>query len=153
MLPGQKAALAFAIFLGALISAAVIYNLFRMLVDYYVAKKSRELIIELHNTMDKLRVATADANLQKNKYKDALNTAGRMHTELNKFRVRCQQLEFQLRNAHVANGGYTNNNPPPQKKQFSDEEINRLVRLCHPDRHGNSKASVEMTQKLMSMRS
>lgn len=37
-------------------------------------------------------------------------------------------------------------------KQFSREEIDRLVRLCHPDKHGQSKASVEMTQKLMSMR-
>ena len=37
-------------------------------------------------------------------------------------------------------------------KQFSREEIDRLVRLCHPDKHGQSKASVEMTQKLMTMR-
>ena len=39
-----------------------------------------------------------------------------------------------------------------KSKQFNREEIDRLVRLCHPDKHGQSKAAVEMTQKLLSMR-
>jgi len=36
--------------------------------------------------------------------------------------------------------------------QFSQEDIKRLLRLCHPDRHDNSDAANEMTKKLLSMR-
>ena len=36
--------------------------------------------------------------------------------------------------------------------QFNDVEINQLLRLCHPDRHANSKTATEMTQKLLSIR-
>lgn len=39
-----------------------------------------------------------------------------------------------------------------QRTALSKRDIDRLIRLCHPDRHGNSEASVEMTQKLLSMR-
>lgn len=40
----------------------------------------------------------------------------------------------------------------PQVRQFSAEEINQLIRLCHPDKHNNSKSSTEITQKLLQMR-
>jgi hypothetical protein len=38
------------------------------------------------------------------------------------------------------------------KKQFSDKEINLLVKLCHPDKHNSSKESEEITKKLLEMR-
>lgn len=36
--------------------------------------------------------------------------------------------------------------------QFTEEEIARLLRLCHPDKHGNSSAANEMTRKLLGLR-
>lgn len=36
--------------------------------------------------------------------------------------------------------------------QFSEDEIARLLRLCHPDKHGNSSAANEMTRKLLGLR-
>lgn len=36
--------------------------------------------------------------------------------------------------------------------QFTEEEIARLLRLCHPDKHGNSSAANEMTRKLLDIR-
>jgi uncharacterized protein YcaQ len=35
---------------------------------------------------------------------------------------------------------------------FSESEIQTLIRLCHPDKHGNSPAANEMTAKLLSLR-
>lgn len=36
--------------------------------------------------------------------------------------------------------------------QFSQSEINQLIRLCHPDKHDNSVIATEMTKKLLAMR-
>lgn len=35
---------------------------------------------------------------------------------------------------------------------FSPEEIDTLVRLCHPDKHGGSKAANDMTARLLALR-
>ena len=35
---------------------------------------------------------------------------------------------------------------------FSQDEIKTLIRLCHPDKHGNRQSAVRITQKLLSMR-
>lgn len=34
---------------------------------------------------------------------------------------------------------------------FSPDEIETLIRLCHPDKHGNSQASTRITVKLLEM--
>jgi hypothetical protein len=39
-----------------------------------------------------------------------------------------------------------------QPTQFTDQELKRLIQLCHPDKHNSSQLSVEMTQKLNQMR-
>ncbi len=39
-----------------------------------------------------------------------------------------------------------------QQKTFTDEELRKLVQLCHPDRHNGSKTSVEMTQLINKLR-
>lgn len=36
--------------------------------------------------------------------------------------------------------------------QFSQDDIRRLLQLCHPDKHGGSSLAVEMTQKLLKAR-
>lgn len=40
-------------------------------------------------------------------------------------------------------------NPKPQ---FSQEEIRRLILLCHPDKHEGKQIAVEMTQKLLQLK-
>ena len=35
---------------------------------------------------------------------------------------------------------------------LTQERITQLIRLCHPDRHGNSPAATDVTQWLLSMR-
>lgn len=36
--------------------------------------------------------------------------------------------------------------------QFSQEDIKRLLQLCHPDKHDGKQSAVEMTQKLLKMK-
>ena len=36
---------------------------------------------------------------------------------------------------------------------FTQEELKKLITLCHPDKHGGSKIAEEMTAKLLEMRS
>lgn len=40
-------------------------------------------------------------------------------------------------------------NPKPQ---FSQEEIRKLISLCHPDKHDGKQMAVEMTQKLLQLK-
>lgn len=35
---------------------------------------------------------------------------------------------------------------------FSQEDIRRLIHLCHPDKHDGKPMAVEMTQKLLSLK-
>jgi len=35
---------------------------------------------------------------------------------------------------------------------MGETNIRRLIQLCHPDKHGNSKLAVEMTQFLVKMK-
>lgn len=37
-------------------------------------------------------------------------------------------------------------------QQLSQEDIKRLLSLCHPDKHGGKQSAVEMTQKLLELR-
>jgi len=39
-----------------------------------------------------------------------------------------------------------------KSSQFTRDDVDKLVRLCHPDRHGGKESAIEMTQKLLSMR-
>ena len=40
-----------------------------------------------------------------------------------------------------------------RSKYILDEEmLNRVIRLCHPDKHNNSKAATEITQLLLEMK-
>lgn len=39
-----------------------------------------------------------------------------------------------------------------QTSQFTKEDIQSLIRLCHPDKHNNSVAATRMTQLLLKMR-
>lgn len=39
-----------------------------------------------------------------------------------------------------------------RQPQFSPDEIEQLIRLCHPDKHNNSVAANSVTAKLMRMR-
>lgn len=40
-------------------------------------------------------------------------------------------------------------NPKPQ---FSQEEIRKLINLCHPDKHDGKQMAIEMTQKLLQLK-
>jgi hypothetical protein len=39
-----------------------------------------------------------------------------------------------------------------EAKQLDDEDIKRLLMLCHPDKHDGKPMAVEMTQKLLALR-
>lgn len=123
------------IIVATLVVSTVIVQLFRMLIDYHVARRSQELT-------RKLIEADASCKLAELRYSQALATAAeyrRKYMELlNSTNITIDRLHRLLRA-----------NPAPQ---FNADEIARLVRLCHPDRHNNSEASVKMTQKLMSLR-
>lgn len=38
------------------------------------------------------------------------------------------------------------------KPQFTEEEIKKLLQLCHPDKHGGKQMAVDMTTKLLQLR-
>ncbi len=42
--------------------------------------------------------------------------------------------------------------PGKVQPQLSAEDIKRLIQLCHPDKHDGKDAAVEMTRKLLSLR-
>lgn len=58
----------------------------------------------------------------------------KLHMEIN-------FLQGQL--AHHVNGG---------SNTFSDEDIKRLLMLCHPDKHGGKEMARQMTTKLLTLR-
>lgn len=37
-------------------------------------------------------------------------------------------------------------------KPFTEDELTKLIQLCHPDKHGGKSMAVEMTQKLLQMK-
>jgi hypothetical protein len=39
-----------------------------------------------------------------------------------------------------------------QERTIPDDKLKRLIQLCHPDKHGNSKVSTEVTQWLLDLR-
>lgn len=41
---------------------------------------------------------------------------------------------------------------PAPTTQLTDSDIQRLLSLCHPDKHGGKASATEMTQKLLAMR-
>src|SRR5262245_49331215 len=43
-------------------------------------------------------------------------------------------------------------NPAPIGASLNLDQVNRLIKLAHPDRHAQSQTSVEMTQVLLKMR-
>lgn len=40
----------------------------------------------------------------------------------------------------------------PPASQFTQEEIIKLIHLCHPDKHGGKEMATVMTQKLLKMK-
>lgn len=42
--------------------------------------------------------------------------------------------------------------PAVPNNPFTREQINRLLQLCHPDKHGGKQSAVEATQMLLKMR-
>jgi hypothetical protein len=42
--------------------------------------------------------------------------------------------------------------PVQEPLQLTQEDIKRMLMLCHPDKHDGKQAAVEMTQKLLAMR-
>ena len=115
---------------ATLVVGSVIVQLFRMLVDYYVARRAKDLIAKLVEVEKR-------CDLAEKQYYYCLNTAAEYRKKYERVLKLATEQQIHTRPA------------PPQ---FSAEEIKRLVRLCHPDRHNNSEASVKMTQKLMSLR-
>jgi hypothetical protein len=42
--------------------------------------------------------------------------------------------------------------PSSQPAPFTDEDLQRLIMLCHPDKHDGKRMATEMTQKLLKMK-
>jgi regulatory protein YycI of two-component signal transduction system YycFG len=82
-------------------------------------------------------------------------TAKVMHLMLalqNEQRMRGKALEQLDQLRHIFHGFKTT----PQQatnKQFTQDEIKRLILLCHPDKHQGKQIAHELTHKLLSMRS
>lgn len=175
MLLGQKVTLFLLAVFGFMLLCGLIRFLFKMLVDYYVARRAKDLVESLFSTQTQLLEAKGLIKareqriaFEETRYRNALNQAGQAKKAVNDLdrqnRVLTMEKHYlqeevkQLRaGGKNSKGGnpYTNNSapPPPPQPVFNRDEINRLIRLCHPDRHANSEAAVKMTQKLMSMRS
>ena len=51
-----------------------------------------------------------------------------------------------------AKGGEAFLNKSDVSLQFSDEDLKRLLMLCHPDKHDGKQMAIDMTQKLIAMR-
>ena len=40
----------------------------------------------------------------------------------------------------------------PESNQFSKEEINKMIALCHPDKHNGKKTANDITRRLLEFR-
>lgn len=47
---------------------------------------------------------------------------------------------------------YATVQPKVQPAQFTEDEITKLIQLCHPDKHGGKPMATEMTQKLLALK-
>ncbi len=90
----------------------------------------KQEIYGLQMDLTKARVKLIDANMRIIELKSALNA---------------------MKN-HLHEKSKKVDNEKSQQKTFTDEELRKLVQLCHPDRHNGSKTSVEMTQLLNKLR-
>lgn len=81
------------------------------------------------------------------KYADALERAQFFYEEYNRVTTRLNAL-IDIINA---NGGEDFLLMKLQS-QFSEEELTKLINLCHPDKHDGKPMAVEMTQKLLTLK-
>jgi len=73
-------------------------------------------------------------------YDETIRESARLAEENSELRVRNEILR--LENAHLKR----------QRSSIDRSMINRLIRLCHPDKHGNSAAANEATRWLIAQR-
>lgn len=98
----------------------------------YFAEAARDLIDELEHTKSKSADYQLDLLIMTDKYEN-------IYSEYERLVHKCNALIDKL-NSGGSNLG------------LNGSDIDRLIRLCHPDKHGGSSAANEMTQKLLSMR-
>lgn len=67
---------------------------------------------------------------------------------IEKWNAVCKEINAKGGDAFLKHGVLPSEVPSP----FDQTTINKLIRLCHPDKHNNSPVSTEMTQLLLSMR-
>lgn len=89
----------------------------------------------------------------KKKYEDAVYLANAWKHEYDRVSEKHNRLVARVN----AKGGESflklaKIHPPPQPNPFTQEEIQKMLMLCHPDKHDGKQMAVEITQKLIKMR-
>lgn len=92
-------------------------------------------------SQSKYNDAVAVARSWKRQYEDAIYEFRKLVKQWNELVDRINEK-----------GGEEFLNSSPKSNQFTKQEIDSMIRLCHPDRHDNSRISNEITQKLLKMR-
>lgn len=83
----------------------------------------------------------------------SLAKATKLLKDVNDLRVENMKLATLLTKARMeATIAQAGSNLRARSLQFDNDDIKRLIRLCHPDKHGNSETANIMTKKLLNMR-
>ena len=97
----------------------------------------QKVVIELQVAEQELGKSLHEANLE----------AEELQTKLKAARRKARQLRKELREKEQQQP-----EPVHSPTPLSADQIKALLRLCHPDKHGNSELATRTTQWLLSMR-
>lgn len=87
------------------------------------------------------------------KYQHELEAAqlhiARLDSIIMQLQAQLMLRDYQRQAVDMLTGAFTQ---PAAQPQFTQDEIARMLRLCHPDKHGNSEAANDITRKLLNLR-
>lgn len=89
--------------------------------------------------------------VSKSKYREAVNRAAMFEAQVKAHAQKWNDLVRQINQKggqqFLDHGVY-----PPPPSQFTQDEIQKLIMLCHPDKHNGKPMAVELTQKLLKLK-
>jgi hypothetical protein len=72
----------------------------------------------------------------------------KMETLEHRIKVLEAEKYTMLKMIHTFEDVLINGNSTSNSGTFTDEQLRKLLQLCHPDKHNDSKLSIEVTQML-----
>lgn len=89
--------------------------------------------------------------VRKSKYEKLKSELNRMENVASAYQKMYRELRYEW-NDLVGRVNAAGGIGAIKESKFDEDDIKRLLNLCHPDKHGGKPMAVDMTQKLLKMR-